>query len=106
MSAAPVCDPDWNGIWKERQRLQEASKIAGDSSHNWNRKENAERYDANARSEYDDRVQRPIAALPGAKDARGGEGSAGEHEQRDVVVGPPTRAGLAVPDDERLRPWR
>lgn len=70
MSPAPVCDPDWNGIWKERQRLQEASKIAGDSSHNWNRKENAERYDANARSEYDDRVQRTIAALPVAKDAR------------------------------------
>ncbi len=70
MSPAPVCDPDWNGIWKERQRLHESAKLPGDSSHNWNRKENAERYDTNARSEYDDRVQRTIAALPVAKDDR------------------------------------
>lgn len=65
-----VCNPDWNEIWKERQRLQESSKLAGDPSHNWDKKENAERYDANARSEYDDRVQRTIASLPLSREAR------------------------------------
>jgi len=65
-----VSDPDWNEIWKERQRLQESSKLAGDPSHNWDKKENAERYDANARSEYDDRVQKTIASLPLSRDAR------------------------------------
>jgi SAM-dependent methyltransferase len=70
MQPAPVPDPDWNEIWKERQRRQESSKIASDPSHNWNKKENAERYDANARSEYDDRVQRTLASLPISLDAR------------------------------------
>ena len=56
-------DPDWNEIWKQRQELHESSKISDDPSHDWNRKENAERYDANARSEYDDRVKTTIASL-------------------------------------------
>jgi 2-polyprenyl-3-methyl-5-hydroxy-6-metoxy-1,4-benzoquinol methylase len=55
--------PDWNEIWKQRQELHESSKISDDPSHNWNKKENAERYDRNARSEYDDRVRTTIAAL-------------------------------------------
>jgi SAM-dependent methyltransferase len=69
MSPAP-CDPDWNEIWKERQRLQESTRTHDDTSHNWDKKENAERYDANARSGYDDRVQRTIAALPLTKGSR------------------------------------
>ena len=56
-------DPDWNEIWKQRQELHESSKISDDPSHDWNRKENAERYDANARSEYDERVKTTIATL-------------------------------------------
>jgi len=69
---SPPADPypDWNEIWKERQRLQESSKVTGDTSHNWDRKENAERYDANARSGYDDRVKRTIASLPLSVTAR------------------------------------
>ena len=55
--------PDWNAIWKLRQELHESSKVAGDSSHNWDKKENAERYDKNAKSQYDDRVKMTIAAL-------------------------------------------
>ena len=70
MQPAPAYDPDWNEIWKERQRRQESTKLAGDPSHNWDKKENAERYDANARSKYDDRVQRTIASLPLSRDAR------------------------------------
>jgi len=56
-------NPDWNAIWKWRQELHESSKVAGDSSHNWDKKENAERYDKNAKSQYDDRVKMTIAAL-------------------------------------------
>ena len=56
-------NPDWNAIWKRRQELHESSKVAGDSSHNWDKKENAERYDKNAKSQYDDRVKMTIAAL-------------------------------------------
>jgi ubiquinone/menaquinone biosynthesis C-methylase UbiE len=70
MSPENYPDPDWNAIWKQRQVLQESSKIPGDTSHNWDRKENAERYDANARSGYDERVKMTIAALPLKKDAR------------------------------------
>ncbi len=63
MSSPLLMDPDWNEIWKQRQELHESSKISDDPSHDWNRKENAERYDANARSEYDDRVKTTIASL-------------------------------------------
>lgn len=70
MSPEPFLDPDWNEIWKQRQALQESSKGPGDSTHNWDKKENAERYDASARSEYDDRVKQTIASLPLTKEAR------------------------------------
>jgi len=79
-----ACDPDWNAIWKERQRLQESTRTHDDTSHNWDRKENAERYDANARSGYDDRVQQTIAALP----------LSGEARVLDIGAGPGT---LALP---------
>jgi len=62
--------PDWNAIWKRRQELHESSKVAGDSSHNWDKKENAERYDKNAKSQYDDRVRMTIAALDITPDSR------------------------------------
>jgi len=84
MNPAVPCEPDWNEIWKQRQALQESSKGPGDATHNWDKKENAERYDANARSEYDDRVQRTIAALPVTRDSR----------VLDIGAGPGT---LAIP---------
>jgi len=77
-------DPDWNEIWKRRQKLHESSKIADDPSHNWNKKENAERYDRNARSGYDDRVKTTIAALGIPADSR----------VLDIGAGPGT---LAIP---------
>ncbi len=70
MSSPALIDPDWNEIWKKRQELHESSKIAYDPSHNWNKLENAERYDKNARSEYDDRVKTTIAALDITPDSR------------------------------------
>ena len=56
-------NPDWNAIWKRRQELHESSKVTDDTSHNWDKLENAERYDKNAKSQYDDRVRMTIAAL-------------------------------------------
>lgn len=84
MSPARIADPDWNEIWKHRQALQESSKSAGDATHNWDKKENAERYDANARSEYDDRVKMTIASLDLTKESR----------MLDIGAGPGT---LAIP---------
>jgi SAM-dependent methyltransferase len=61
---SPVCDDvDWNLIWKARQERHESSKHFDDPSHDWNRKENAERYDTNSRNRYDDRVKLTIEGL-------------------------------------------
>jgi SAM-dependent methyltransferase len=84
MSPAALIDPNWNEIWKQRQLLQESSKLSEDSTHDWNRKENAERYDANARNEYDERVKTTIASLGVGKDMR----------VLDIGAGPGT---LAIP---------
>lgn len=70
MSPVPSCEPDWNEIWKERQDLHDTSKRSDEATHNWDKRENAERYDRNAMSEYDDRVQRTIASLPLSRESR------------------------------------
>lgn len=74
MSTSPVpasCpDTDWNEIWKLQQDLQESSKLHEDKSHDWSKKENAERYDANARGEYEERVKATISALGATKEMR------------------------------------
>ena len=77
-------DPDWNEIWKARQSLHESSKHFDDPSHNWNLRENAERYDSSSRSEYDDRVKTTIAGLDITKNSR----------VLDIGAGPGT---LAIP---------
>jgi SAM-dependent methyltransferase len=59
----PIIDPDWNEIWKARQKRHESLKHFDDPSHNWNKRENAERYDISSRSKYDDRVKITIAGL-------------------------------------------
>ena len=84
MSSPVFEDPDWNEIWKARQRLHESSKNFDDPSHNWDKRENAERYDSTSRSEYDDRVRITIACLDIAKDSR----------VLDIGAGPGT---LAIP---------
>ncbi|MDD1680701.1 MAG: methyltransferase domain-containing protein [Methanoregula sp.] len=83
-------DPDWNAIWKRRQELHESSKVTDDSSHNWNKKENAERYDKNAKSQYDDRVRMTIAALDITPESR----------VLDIGAGPGT---LALPLAPQVR---
>jgi SAM-dependent methyltransferase len=67
MSPAPAPVPgdvDWNEIWKARQERHESSKHFADPSHNWDKKENAERYDSSSHSEYDLRVKMTLAGLP------------------------------------------
>ncbi len=68
---SPACDDvDWNEIWKARQERHESSKHFDDPSHDWNRKENAERYDANSRSRFDERVKLTIDGLDIDKNSR------------------------------------
>ena len=86
----PLNNPDWNEIWKARQRLHESSKHFDDPSHNWNRRENAERYDSTSRSEYDNRVQITIAGLDITKNSR----------VLDIGAGPGT---LAIPLAPRVK---
>lgn len=90
MSPASSPDPDWNEIWKQRQDLHESSKSSDEATHNWDKRENAERYNANAESEYDDRVKTTIASLPITPDAR----------VLDIGAGPGT---LAIPLAPRVR---
>ena len=87
MSAAPAHtfdDIDWNEIWKAQQRRHESSKHVDDPSHNWSRRENAERYDTLSHSKYDPRVKTTIAGLSLTKQSR----------ILDIGAGPGT---LAIP---------
>jgi SAM-dependent methyltransferase len=84
MSSPVPEDPDWNEIWKWRQKRHESSKLSDDPSHDWNRKENAARYDSNARSRYDERVTTTIASLDINRNSR----------ILDIGAGPGT---LAIP---------
>jgi len=70
LTLLPAIDPDWNEIWKARQKRHETTKLGDDPSHNWNNKENAERYDKNANSQYDDRVRTSLAAMDITKNSR------------------------------------
>ena len=93
MSPAPVTgsdEPDWNEVWKERQARHEASKHFDDPSHNWDKKENAERYDASSRSGYDARVKTTIESLHLTPESR----------VLDIGAGPGT---LAIPLAPRVR---
>jgi SAM-dependent methyltransferase len=93
MSTAPTPphpDPDWSEIWKSRQVLHESSKHHDDTSHNWNKRENAERYDATSRSEYDERVVTTINGLD----------ITGESRVLDIGAGPGT---LAIPLASRVK---
>ncbi len=83
-------EPDWNEIWKARQILHESSKHSDDPSHNWNMRENAERYDSTSRSEYDERVLTTINGLDITKESR----------VLDIGAGPGT---LALPLVSRVK---
>lgn len=54
---------DWNEIWRARQLRHAASKHFDDPSHNWDRKENAERYNEGSKGEFDPRVKTTVTSL-------------------------------------------
>jgi 16S rRNA G527 N7-methylase RsmG len=83
-------EPDWNEMWKERQKRHELSKLFDDPSHNWNKRENAERYHSTSHSEYDDRIKTTIAGLEITKNSR----------VLDIGAGPGT---LAIPLAQRVK---
>lgn len=86
-------DPDWNEIWKIRQKRHELAKVSNDPSHNWDKVENAKRYDANSRSEYDARIGITLNGLDISKDSR----------VLDIGAGPGT---LAIPLASRVKEIR
>jgi len=81
---ACTCDPNWNAIWMARQERHESSKHFDDPSHNWDKPENAARYDKNSSSRYDARIQLTIRSLDITPDSR----------VLDIGAGPGT---LAIP---------
>ena len=83
-------DPDWNAVWKIRQKRHELSKISDDPSHNWDKRENAERYNTNSRIEYDPRIRLTIDGLNIGRDSR----------VLDIGAGPGT---LAIPLAPRVK---
>jgi SAM-dependent methyltransferase len=90
MSSPVLRDPDWNEIWKARQSLHESSKHFDDPSHNWNYRENAERYDSTSRCKYDNRVMTTINGLDINENSR----------VLDIGAGPGT---LAIPLASRVK---
>jgi SAM-dependent methyltransferase len=54
---------DWNEVWKARQERYDASRITGDTSHDWDRKENAERYAVQSAGEFEKRIRMTLDGL-------------------------------------------
>lgn len=87
----PACTyPDWNGVWKCRQAKHALSKAAEDKTHNWDNRENAERYDTTSRGEYDPRIRMTLDGLAVTKKSR----------VLDIGAGPGT---LAIPLAPRVK---
>lgn len=83
-------EPDWNEIWKCRQANHEISKVTEDKTHNWDKRENAERYDSNSCGEYDARIRMTLDGLA----------VTGESRVLDIGAGPGT---LAIPLARRVK---
>jgi len=81
---------DWNEVWKSRQDRYDAAHIPGDTSHDWNRKENADRYAANSLGEYERRIRVTLDGLLVSRTTR----------VLDIGAGPGT---LAIPLAGKVR---
>jgi predicted RNA methylase len=81
---------DWNDIWKARQKRHEAAKKFEDPTHNWSRKENAERYNESSKGEFDARVMMTISGMRTTRNSR----------VLDIGAGPGT---LAIPLAPRVK---
>jgi SAM-dependent methyltransferase len=56
-------DIDWNEVWKARQDQHETARIALDTSHDWDKKENATRYAAQSVGEFETRIRMTLDDL-------------------------------------------
>ena len=56
-------DIDWNEVWKAKQERYDTARIAGDTSHDWDRKENADRYAAQSAGEFEKRIRMTLDGL-------------------------------------------
>jgi SAM-dependent methyltransferase len=81
---------DWNEVWKARQLRHEAAKMFKDPTHDWDRRENAQRYNENSKGEFDARVMMTIAGLRITPQSR----------VLDIGAGPGT---LAIPLAPRVK---
>ncbi|MGB8219734.1 MAG: class I SAM-dependent methyltransferase [Methanoregula sp.] len=89
-SMVDCCDIDWNEVWKARQDRYDAAQIAGDTSHDWDRKENADRYAAQSVGEFEKRVRMTMDGLAVSRATR----------VLDIGSGPGT---LAIPLAAKVR---
>ena len=93
MAGTSSCDYgeiDWNAVWKARQDRHEASRTFEDPTHNWDKKENARRYNEGSKGEFDARVSMTITGLDITGDSR----------VLDIGAGPGT---LAIPLASRVK---
>ena len=88
--APPDTCPDRNGVWRSQQARHELSKALEDKTHNWDNRENAQRYDANSRGEYDARIRMTLDGLTVTPESR----------VLDIGAGPGT---LAIPLAPRVK---
>ncbi|MFZ0004805.1 MAG: methyltransferase domain-containing protein [Methanoregula sp.] len=56
-------DVDWNEVWKAQQARHDATRIREDTSHDWDKKENADRYAAGSDGEFQKRIRITLEGL-------------------------------------------
>ncbi len=89
-SASDYDGIDWNAVWKARQDRHEASRKFEDTTHNWDKKKNARRYNEGSMAGSDPRVAMTIAGLAISRRSR----------VLDIGAGPGT---LALPLAPRVK---